>query len=128
MRVIVTGSRKWRDVKIIAWELSKLPKPTTIVHGCATGADAIARSAAISLGHIPEDHWPDYMSYDTNSAPKLRNQEMVDAGADLCLAFPTPGSRGTWDCVERADEAGIPVTICHANGDREEYGARRVSR
>ena len=34
---------------------------------------------------------------------------MVNAGADLCLAFPLGESRGTRDCVRRADAAGIPV-------------------
>jgi hypothetical protein len=37
---------------------------------------------------------------------------MVDLGADLCLAFPMPRSRGTWDCVRRAKKAGIVVREC----------------
>lgn len=39
----------------------------------------------------------------------VRNQLMVDLGADICLAFPLPGSRGTWDCMGRAEAAGIKV-------------------
>lgn len=36
---------------------------------------------------------------------------MVDAGARYVLAFPLPGgrSRGTEDCIRRAEAAGIPV-------------------
>lgn len=34
---------------------------------------------------------------------------MVDLGADLCLAFPLPDSRGTKDCMARAKKAGIKV-------------------
>ncbi len=35
----------------------------------------------------------------------VRNQAMVDSGADLCLAFPDNKSIGTWDCVQRARAA-----------------------
>lgn len=40
-----------------------------------------------------------------------RNQEMVDAGAHLTLAFFWEGAanRGTSDCVARAQSAAIPV-------------------
>lgn len=38
-----------------------------------------------------------------------RNQAMVDLGADLCLAFILNNSRGTADCIRRAEKAGIPV-------------------
>jgi hypothetical protein len=38
-----------------------------------------------------------------------RNQHMVDLGARICLAFPLPSSRGTYDCMARAEAAGIPV-------------------
>lgn len=36
-----------------------------------------------------------------------RNAKMVTLGADLCIGFPGPGSRGTWDCLEKATNAGI---------------------
>lgn len=45
------------------------------------------------------------------AAGLIRNQRMVDLGADLCLAFPLGESRGTWDCVARARKAGIEVRI-----------------
>lgn len=116
MRVIITGSRDWRNSELIDLALSQLPKDSIIVHGCATGADAIARSLALSLGLKVEDHWPDYVNYDFAAANKRRNQEMVNAGADLVLAFPTPSSRGTWDCVRRAKNAGIPVRVIQVDG------------
>ena len=34
---------------------------------------------------------------------------MVAAGADVVLAFPLPGSRGTWSCVRLALKAGLEV-------------------
>lgn len=121
MRVIVTGSRNWRDMDIIDLALAQLPKGTTIVHGCATGADAIARSYAVSLGLTVEDYWPDYVNYEFAAANKKRNQEMVDDGADHCYAFPMSGSRGTWDCITRARNAKIPIRVHHPDGKTEDY-------
>lgn len=116
MRILITGSRDWRNTEIISGALVNLPSGTVIVHGCASGADAIARAFAIDYGLIPEDHWPDYANHPVFDAPKIRNQEMVDAGADHCYAFPTPNSRGTWDCVKRVKEAKIPLRIYYATG------------
>lgn len=42
-------------------------------------------------------------------AGHARNQDMADAGADVCLAFPTKRSRGTFDMIKRAATAGITV-------------------
>jgi len=33
---------------------------------------------------------------------------------DLCLAFPSPGSIGTWDMIRRAARAGIRVRVVDA--------------
>lgn len=111
MRVLVTGSRDWRDYETIRKRLAQLPPGSTIVHGAATGADAMAHVAAIALGHIPEPHWPDFETYEVSKAPLRRNELMVALGADLCLGFPTANSRGTVHCMGRAKAAGIPVEI-----------------
>ncbi|MGY1896168.1 SLOG family protein [Nocardia gipuzkoensis] len=42
-------------------------------------------------------------------AGHLRNQFMVDLGADLVIAFPLGKSLGTRDCMRRARGAGISV-------------------
>ena len=44
-------------------------------------------------------------------AGHARNQDMVNDGARVLLAFPELGSRGTWDCVKRAKAAGIEVRV-----------------
>lgn len=93
----------------------------TIVHGaCPTGADAFAHgwfSLPLddpTLTAIEEAHPADWGRYGKGAGP-IRNREMVDAGADLVLAFPLPGpksrSRGTWDCVGAAEAHGIPVEV-----------------
>ncbi len=111
MRVLVTGSRAWRDYKRLRHRLAEFPEGTTIVHGAASGADAMAHVAASALGFTPEPHWPDYETFDVADAPLRRNEYMVELGADLVLAFPTTGSRGTWHCVQRAKAAGLPTEV-----------------
>jgi hypothetical protein len=116
VRIIVTGSRERRDYAVVSAWLRRAafghpPQEVTVVHGAATGVDHLAHSAAIALGFTPEPHFPDYALYAASVAPKMRNQEMVDAGGDVCLAFPSARSRGTWDCVTRAKKAGIHVEV-----------------
>ena len=109
-RVIVTGGRDYADyVRVrdaISTYTSRAERPVVIVHGDASGADALAQRAAEELGYETEKHparWHDL----GKAAGPLRNREMIDAGADLVLAFP--GGRGTADCVHRAYVAGIPI-------------------
>jgi hypothetical protein len=48
-----------------------------------------------------------------NIAGPKRNQEMVQAGADLCVALhrSIEASKGTKDCVRQAMAAGIPTYL-----------------
>jgi len=52
-------------------------------------------------------NWGDF----GKAAGPIRNREMAQAGADLCLAFPLGESRGTWNCVNECKKAGIPVKV-----------------
>lgn len=109
-RVIVTGSREWDDYAAIEDALASLPKDSVIMEGGARGADGHARFAAKVLGLRVETYPADWDIYG-RAAGSIRNQKMLDAGADLVLAFPLPGSRGTWDMVRRAERAGIEVRV-----------------
>jgi hypothetical protein len=85
--------------------------PGQVVHGGAPGADTLADQIAVSRGWpTPEVHAADWDGLGRRAGP-ARNQRMVERGADVCLAFPMAGSRGTWDCVRRAREAQIPVKV-----------------
>lgn len=127
MRILVTGSRNWSDRFVIESALVEAQSELaplqpgqydyngsdwTIVHGACPygGADYIAEQWAIGCMYKVEP-WPaDWANFGKAAGP-MRNQAMVDAGADICLAFPLPDSRGTWDCIRRAKAAGIPVKI-----------------
>ncbi|AGR46478.1 hypothetical protein ODIN_64 [Mycobacterium phage Odin] len=117
--MLITGSRIWKDRSLV-WhalgiELQRSPNGLTVVHGACPygGADDIADRWAWGMrqeGHnvVPEPHRADWESYGKAAGP-IRNQLMVDLGADVCLAFPLGVSRGTRHCMAAAEKAGIPV-------------------
>lgn len=116
-RVLVTGSRSWTDVTAVDRELGALARrivqegrDIVLVHGAAKGLDMLAAEEARHRGWTVEPHPAEWDRLGSGAGP-IRNQEMVDLGADLCLAFPTAKSVGTWDCVRRANAAGIRVIV-----------------
>ena len=148
MRVLVTGSRDWKDVRAIEQALLAyhpadeqgfdLPdKPTLVSGACPRGADRMAETAARFLGWHIERYPADWSApcrpeckpghrrptlggrggtY-CPAAGNYRNQRMVDAGADVVLAFQLNGSRGTQDCIDRAEAAGLSVIPHHDVSD-----------
>ena len=113
MRILVTGSRDWADREKV-W--SALNEAATfgamVVHGdCPTGADALAQAWTECQPDVNVERFPADWAKHGKAAGPIRNQEMVDFGADLCLAFPLGASRGTRDCMRRAEAAGIPVKV-----------------
>lgn len=88
-----------------------------VVHGNAPGADSIANHWVI---HRQRQDWnvepearPAQWTRHGRRAGPLRNQEMVDAGADLVLAFIKDNSPGASHLVREARTAGIPVEEFH---------------
>lgn len=126
-RVLVTGSRDWQDYSAvfnaieIAIDEARAAGRTdvVVVHGqCPTGADWCAGEycedqcawwEGVGIALSEEPHPADW-SIGKKAGP-LRNQAMVDLGADVCLAFPLAGSRGTRHCMSAAEKAGIPVKV-----------------
>lgn len=122
-RLLITGSRnhQWTaydsQALLIAVRdiVDKTQKEPVIVHGGATGADTEAAINGQRLFNLQaEVHRADWKKYGRAAGP-IRNKQMVELGADLCLAFPDhpkgEGSRGTWNCVDLAQQARIPVLV-----------------
>lgn len=113
-RLLVTGSRDWTDETLLRSRLTffaDLLDIWAVVHGaCPIGADAMADQVARDLGLEVYRFPADWVTKMRKAGPE-RNQVMVDNGAVLCLAFPLPGSKGTWDCIRRAQAAGIDTLI-----------------
>ncbi len=106
-RVIVCGSRTWTDRAPIAAVIAGLGPDITVVHGGCRGADMLAAHHATAA----ELHLADWDKYGKKAGP-IRNQQMADLGADLCVAFSDqPITPGTRDMITRAKQAGIPVWV-----------------
>lgn len=113
---IVCGSRSYRSD--IFDELDRLAEergyPLTVRHGDCRGVDRQAhewaRQRCISVERCPAD----WITHGRAAGP-IRNRQMLDAGADLVVAFP--GGRGTADMVKQARARGVEVVMLGSEED-----------
>ena len=120
-RVLVTGDRHHADEDLIHNALNEEYKHAlflgvrmVVVEGRCPygGADKIVEEwAHLGAEYVDHDPIPANWKDLGKIAGNIRNQVMVDLGANVCLAFPRETSRDTWDCARRAEEAGIPVKV-----------------
>ncbi|MDI5965773.1 SLOG family protein [Streptantibioticus silvisoli] len=114
----MTGSRSWADMPTVREALRQVRLevaggPIVVVHGaCPRGADALAdllaTRAPAEFRMSVERHPADWDALGKR-AGFVRNQHMVDLGADVCLAFIRSGSRGASHTARVAERAGILV-------------------
>jgi hypothetical protein len=112
-RLLVTGSRDWSDVEVIATELqfvAKKYKNVVLVSGHAIGADRIAESVAEKLGWVVEIHEPDWTLHGKSAGFK-RNTTMLETDVQAVLAFHKDNSKGTADTIKKAKERKIPTRV-----------------
>ena len=111
-RILVTGSRTWEDAGVIEGVLAGYHSDgAVLVSGaCPRGADALAEEYWGLLGGEVERHPADWERFGKR-AGRRRNAEMVNAGADLCVAFIRDNSPGASHCAGLARAAGIPVEV-----------------
>lgn len=114
-KVLVTGSRNLEygaRVDLALWAQARLAggldQLQVIVGDCPTGADLHAREFCARHKVYLWTFVANWNKHGKAAGP-IRNAEMVAGGADVCLAFPREGSKGTIDCIQRAKAAGIPV-------------------
>lgn len=111
MKVLVCGSRKWQDWKLIHHRLRQIPGTNvTLIHGAARGADTIAAKYGQMRGWNVEPHPADWDRYGKR-AGIIRNRAMLDRKPRLVLAFQRDGSVGTQDAIDEAKRRGIPVEV-----------------
>ncbi len=115
MKILVTGSRDWKNYKAMFNELEKLPKDTQIIHGGCRGADLMAGNIAKKLGLRECKVYPaDWKRCGRGAGPR-RNQQMLDENPEIVkiIAFheDITKSRGTKDMVGRGKKAGIEVIV-----------------
>lgn len=110
MRVLVCGGRSFANQYEIwraLWDLDKVSKIETIIHGGAQGVDSFAGNWARVEGRNVE-RYPALWSKHGRQAGWIRNKKMVNEGKpDLVLVFN--GDRGTKMMQRIAMAAGVPV-------------------
>ncbi len=117
-RIIVCGSRSWTARAVIADRLRRLDPSAVVVHGdCPNGADRIVDQEARWALLAVERHKADWERHG-KAAGFIRNEEMAELGAALCIAFWDGRSRGTADMVQRAEAHDIPTEIVRPAADR----------
>ena len=115
-RLLITGSRDWEDITVINrelyawWESVGCDRDAVLVHGGARGADKLAASIWARQGLWVEEYVAEWERWGKR-AGYIRNAEMVNDGADACLAFIRNGSRGATMCASLASAAEIPTKI-----------------
>jgi len=122
IRILITGSRTWTNTRTLddallnAWhDATQVYGPSTaivIVHGaCPRGADSYADAWATRQDRqyvSVEPHPADWKNHGRGAGFR-RNAEMVQCGADLCLAFIKDGSSGATHTADLAEQHGIPT-------------------
>lgn len=122
------------------------PEDATLIHGAARGADTLAATVAKEMGLAVEAH-PARWNVHSDNCPKVdpgnggcwqgrksngqlscrragfrRNQEMIDSGADILIAFirnQSKGATGTLDLWMKGDR---PHIVCRQIGDNRIKG------
>jgi len=147
-RLLVTGSRTWRDAHAVTFaldaaSLDALGREVIVVHGaCEEGADLLADRAARDLGFTVEPHPADWESPcrpeckpghrrrrrdGTDYCPaagNYRNEEMVRLGADVCLCFVMPCARPGW-CSRRGPHDSHGASDCAERAEKAGIPVRR---
>lgn len=110
-RVLVCGSRGWKDEERVYEVLSELSQRDEIevLHGGAEGADSAALWASLDLDITSRSFLPNYKEHGA-AAPHVRNDLMLSK-ADLVVAFWDGESKGTKSVIEKARKRGIPVEV-----------------
>ncbi len=106
-RILFTRSRTLGDADLVRYALRPLRAAgAVLVVGDAGGADRLATDAWRCWGLPVEVHRKDWKR-DGRAAGFRRDERMVAAAADACVALIHNNSRGATQCAQRAEEASI---------------------
>lgn len=125
IKVVVTGSRGWKNtaaILIAVDAMSAFDLEIEAIHGNAQGADRMFASACRRYGVSKITSYPAKWQVHHKTctsacrlnkvcrrAGYIRNQEMADAGPDICLSFNLDNSKGTSMMEGICKKQGIPV-------------------
>ena len=92
-----------RPVEEAGWEI------TTVISGCARGADTFGEQYAEEHGIPIEKHPADWERFGRSAGPR-RNHEMALC-AEALIAVLYPGMRGTENMIQEAKAAGLKIYV-----------------
>jgi hypothetical protein len=115
----VTGSRVWRDWRLLFDTLNLMPRDAVQFNGLANGADGLCRmfwtrtAGEDKIRPFPA-RWRTNGRLD-RGAGVFRNTIMMEHMPQLVLGFLSHSgpSRGTRDALRKAHERGIPTFVFH---------------
>ena len=116
MHILICGSRRFNDYEFFKEKIDRFifcKKIDEIISGGATGADTLAERYAIE-NNIPVNVFvADWKGLGKKAGP-IRNSQMLEylletKGEHLVLAFVDSQCKGTWDMVNKAKKANVPV-------------------
>jgi len=117
MRVLICGSRNWKEEDVIPEfrieeYIKTLPPNAVIIHGGAPGADMIADRIAREHGHTVIELKARWDLHGDAAGP-IRNREMLKWNPDKVVAFheDIANSKGTRDMIIAARKAGFSVQV-----------------
>jgi hypothetical protein len=119
VRVIVCGDRQGYTPSVVRRVLTALAEDhgasLVVLHGGARGVDAMAGDMARGLGITVEEYPADWRGKG-RVAGFIRNQEMLESGAEQVIAFKrgfdhTLRRGGTEHMCRIAMDAGVPVVV-----------------
>lgn len=113
-KILVCGGRDYTDRQTIHRTLDATLqkardegyKHIRLIHGAARGADTFSEEWA-KLRGISSTAYPANWNLYGKAAGIIRNEQMLDQGPNLILAFP--GGRGTAHMTSIGKRAGVPV-------------------
>lgn len=115
-RILIYGSRTWRDPEPIRAFVATLPDDSVVIHGGARGADEIAGRLAADRG-LRVEVYPADWARDGKAAGPIRNAVMARANLTRARGYRMPGeSRGTDGMTKLLEKAGVPHEVVSPAG------------
>lgn len=111
-KIILAGGREFYDYDMFRYKVDFLLQNKTnieIVSGGAMGTDTLAEKYAKEKGYKLTIFKADWEASFKSAGP-IRNAKMVDY-SDAALFFWDGVSRGTFDCMKKASDKGIPLKV-----------------
>lgn len=108
-RVIIAGGRDFDDRRALERIMERLPRPTRVLSGGASGADRLGEWWARRY-RVPFNVYPARWDEHGKIAGPIRNGEMAES-ADVLVAFWNGKSRGTKNMIDTALRKGLEVHV-----------------